>query len=89
MSTSPIGEVEAVELMDTIIRGTPTEVAEAVNRIEEAQDERFIPVLIDAYRGWQLRLLRTADARPIIRARTKIRTTSWRWPYTSFISASK
>lgn len=62
----PIGDEEAAELMNTITNGTPPELLDALERIEASGDERFIPVLIDAYRGWQLRLLRVASAVPII-----------------------
>jgi hypothetical protein len=63
----PIGDEEAVELMDVIVKGTPYEVNGALTRIEEAQDKRFIPVLIDAYRGWQLRLLNIASSTNLVK----------------------
>ncbi len=62
----PIDDEEAVTLMNNISRGNPSEVKAALERIESANDQRFIAVLIDAYRGWQLRLLTTANAAPIV-----------------------
>jgi len=64
--SDPIEDEEAAQLMNTISNGSPGEINEALARIEGAQDQRFIAVLIDAYRGWQLRLLRTANAAPLI-----------------------
>ncbi len=64
--SSPIGDEEAARIMNTFTNGTPPELLDALARIEESGDERFIPVLIDAFRGWQLRLIRVASASPII-----------------------
>ncbi len=68
VSPPSIDDDEAQQLMDTIVNGTPAQVEEALSRITAVQDERFIPVLIDAFRGWQLRLLSTTNEQPLIAA---------------------
>ena len=64
--TTLIDDEEAVALMDQISSGTAQQVNQALARIEGAQDQRFISVLIDAYRAGQLGLLITADAQPFV-----------------------
>jgi hypothetical protein len=66
--TEAIGDDEAQQLMETIVNGTPADVQQALTRITAVHDERFIPVLIDAFRGWQLRLLRVTDIQPLLAA---------------------
>ncbi len=61
-----ITDAEALEFMNTISNGSPLAIKEALARITAEQDRRFIPVLIDAYRGLQLRLLRVVDVQPIL-----------------------
>ena len=81
-TAAPIDDAEAAELMQTIISGSASEVEQALIRIEAAQDERFIPVLIDAFRGWQLHLLRTTDADPIVATLEALsgQALSYHWP---------
>ena len=66
VTTVPIDDAEAAKLMQTLLGGSASEVEQALSRIEAAEDERFIPVLIDAFRGWQLGLLHTTNANPIL-----------------------
>lgn len=65
-TADPIDDDEAVKLMNDISSGTSADVIRALDRIMEVQDQRFIPVLIDAYRGWQLRILTSGSAQPLI-----------------------
>jgi hypothetical protein len=79
---TPIDDAEAAELMQTFLSGSASEVQQALDRIEAAQDERFIPVLIDAFRGWQLRLLQTTAADPIVETLETLsgQSLSYDWP---------
>jgi len=68
VSTSPINDEEAKQIMDTLLQGTPGQIQKALDRITAVEDERFIPVLIEAFRGGQLRILRITDEQALVSA---------------------
>jgi hypothetical protein len=68
VSTLPIDDDEAKQIMDTLLQGTPGQIQKALDRITAVEDERFIPVLIEAFRGGQLRILRITDSQALVSA---------------------
>ncbi|MEM7330835.1 MAG: DUF3179 domain-containing protein [Chloroflexota bacterium] len=64
----PIDDEEAKELMFLLSNGSPEEAAEAVERIIEADDERFIGVFIELFRARQIGLTRVLGVDEIVSA---------------------
>lgn len=64
--SAPLSDEEATDLMFVLTNGDATEAQNALTRILDANDPRFISVFIELMRARQVGLIRTLDAREIV-----------------------
>lgn len=64
--STPLSDEEATNLMFVLTEGDVTEARDALTRILDANDQRFVSVFIELIRARQIGLIRTLDATEIV-----------------------